>query len=153
MRRCTTLFPASLSLVLIAAAVAADPNPLPPLDAAAAAKISFRRDVMPILRRHCTSCHTKNDPQGDLNMDTVAAFLKGGKTGAAFKAGKPDDSLAIHMVTGARSRSCRTSSRRCRQPRFRRCAGGSWAGPRTTRSRILPRRRWSFPRSTASHPP
>src|SRR5262249_53994728 len=63
-------------------------------------KISYRRDVAPILRRHCTSCHTKADPQGELNMESVKLFIQGGKNGAAIKAGKPDESLAILMVTG-----------------------------------------------------
>jgi WD40 repeat protein len=69
-------------------------------DAPAAAGISFRRDVAPILKRHCGTCHTKNDTGGDLNMDTVKLFAQGGKSGPAFVPGKPDDSLVIRMVTG-----------------------------------------------------
>jgi hypothetical protein len=76
-------------------------EPLPPLDAAAAAKISYRRDVAPILKRHCTTCHTKNDSGGDLSMDTVKLFARGGKNGPAFTPGKPDESLVIRLVTGA----------------------------------------------------
>jgi hypothetical protein len=91
-----------LLLALISSALPQDTAPLPPLDAAAAAKISFRRDVAPILKRHCTTCHTKNDAQAELNMDTVALFAKGGKKGPAFIPGKPDDSLAIQMVTGVK---------------------------------------------------
>src|SRR5262245_59770709 len=75
---------------------------LPPLDAKVAAKISYRQDVAPILKRHCTSCHTKTDPQGSLDMDTVKSFAKGGKKGPAFTSGKPDESLAIQMVTGVK---------------------------------------------------
>jgi WD40 repeat protein len=65
-------------------------------------KISYRRDVVPILKRHCTSCHTKADPQGELNMDSVKLFIQGGKNGPAIKPGKPEESLAILMVTGAK---------------------------------------------------
>jgi WD40 repeat protein len=65
-------------------------------------KISYRRDVAPILKRHCTSCHTKADPQGELNMDSVKLFIQGGKNGPAIKPGKPDDSLSIMMVTGVK---------------------------------------------------
>ncbi len=64
------------------------------------AKISYRRDVAPILKRHCTSCHTKSDPQGELNMDSVKLFVQGGKKGQAIQPGKPDESLAIQMVMG-----------------------------------------------------
>jgi WD40 repeat protein len=81
-------------------ALAQEKPALPPLDPASAAKLSYRRDVAPILRRHCTSCHTKNDNQGELNMDTVKLFARGGKRGPAFAPGKPDDSLAVQMVTG-----------------------------------------------------
>jgi WD40 repeat protein/mono/diheme cytochrome c family protein len=73
-----------------------------PLDPASAARISYRRDVAPILKRHCISCHTRNDPQGELNMDTVKLFATGGKKGAALTPGKPDESLAIQMVTGVK---------------------------------------------------
>jgi WD40 repeat protein len=66
----------------------------------AEAEVSYRRDVAPILRRHCWGCHTSKDPQGGLNMDTVAAFAEGGARGPAWKAGKPDDSLVLQMVAG-----------------------------------------------------
>lgn len=79
-----------------------DKPALPPLDADAASKISYRKDVAPIVKRHCLSCHTKNDAQGELNMDSVKLFAKGGKRGAGFVPGKPDDSLAIQMVLGVK---------------------------------------------------
>lgn len=91
-----------LSLLHVAPALAQNKEPLPALDAASAAKISYRRDVAPILKRHCTTCHTQNDPQGELNMDSVALFAKGGKRGAAFIPGKPEESLTIQMLTGAK---------------------------------------------------
>src|SRR5262245_26677665 len=90
-----------LALGLISSAIAQDATPLPAFDPAAAAKVSYRKDVAPILKRHCTTCHTKNDAQADLNMDTVKLFIKGGKKGASIVPGKPDDSLAIQLVTGA----------------------------------------------------
>jgi WD40 repeat protein len=87
---------------LASSALPQDKPALPPLDADAAAKISYRKDVAPIVKRHCLSCHTKNDAQGELNMDSVKLFAKGGKRGAGFVAGKPDDSLAIQMVLGVK---------------------------------------------------
>src|SRR5207249_2507809 len=92
----------TLLLVGLAPVVSQEKPALPPLDAKAAAKISYRQDVAPILKRHCITCHTKNDAQAGLDMDTVKAFAKGGKKGPAFKAGKPDESLAIQMVTGVK---------------------------------------------------
>lgn len=91
-----------LAFGLISSALPQDAAPLPPLDANVAAKISYRKDVAPILKRHCTTCHTKNDAQADLNMDTVKLFIKGGKKGPSIIPGKPDESLAVQMVTGAK---------------------------------------------------
>src|SRR5262245_58154948 len=95
---------ATLILVVGAASsvLSQDKDPLPPLDPAAAAKISYRQDVAPILKRHCITCHTKNDMQSELNMDTVKLFAKGGKRGAAIVPGKPDESLAILMCVGGK---------------------------------------------------
>jgi WD40 repeat protein len=64
--------------------------------------ISYRRDVAPILKRHCITCHTKNDAQGDLSLDSVKSFAAGGKSGPAFKAGKPEESLVLRMLSGAK---------------------------------------------------
>src|SRR5439155_18531622 len=75
---------------------------LPPLDPSSAVKISYRRNVAPLLRRHCSSCHTKNDAQAELNVDTVKLMLRGGKTGPAIKPGKPDESLLVQVLTGAK---------------------------------------------------
>ena len=54
---------------------------LPALDPAAAAKISFRRDVWPILKRDCWGCHSGANPKGGLNLDSVAKMLAGGDRG------------------------------------------------------------------------
>ena len=73
---------------------------LPALDKAAAEKISFRKDVWPIVQRHCWGCHSGSDPKGQLNMDTVSDMLKGGDSGPLFVPGKPDDSLLVEMIVG-----------------------------------------------------
>src|SRR5262245_23793649 len=89
-------------VLTVASAPAQEKPPLPPLDMASASKLSYRRDVAPILRRHCTSCHTKNDSQSQLNMDTVKLFARGGQRGPAFTPGKPDESLVVQMLTGVK---------------------------------------------------
>jgi WD40 repeat protein len=98
----STLVGSFLCMGLISSAFTQDKTVLPPLDAANAAKISYRKDVAPILKRHCTTCHTKNDAQADLNMDTVKLFIRGGKKGPSIIPGKPDESLAIQMLTGVK---------------------------------------------------
>ncbi len=68
--------------------------------AAAEPEVSYRGDVWPILKRHCWSCHSGNDPQGGLKMDSVADMLKGGDSGPLYVAGKPDDSRLLHVISG-----------------------------------------------------
>lgn len=62
--------------------------------------VSFRRDVWPIVRRHCRGCHTKSKAEGGLSMDSVADMLKGGDSGPLFDVKEPDTSLLIDMVVG-----------------------------------------------------
>ena len=65
-----------------------------------AAKISFRGDVWPILKRRCRGCHTASDAKGGLKLDSVADMLKGGESGILFEKGKPDESLLVEMISG-----------------------------------------------------
>ena len=88
----------ALALIIVSSSVSA--NDLLPIDKEAAAKISFRRDVWPIVKRHCWGCHSGADPKGGLNMDSVAAMLKGGDSGPLFEKGKPDESLLLEMTRG-----------------------------------------------------
>lgn len=62
--------------------------------------VSFFHDVVPILKRSCTGCHHPGKLKGELDLTTYAAFEKGGKHGAAFKTGKPDESRVVEEVSG-----------------------------------------------------
>ena len=62
---------------------------------------SFTRDVHPILKKNCQGCHQPSSLGAGLDLTSFEAFQKGGKRGAAFVAGKPDESLTIKYVTGA----------------------------------------------------
>src|SRR5262245_50212297 len=101
MTRSTLPLPSGLALLLtlLPPAGAQEKGPSAPEPSTT---VSYRRDVVPILRRHCVSCHTKNEPEGGLSLDTAADFARGGKTGPAFQPGKPDDSLVMLMVTGVK---------------------------------------------------
>ncbi len=68
--------------------------------AAFAGQISFEREVWPIFRRHCVSCHAEGKAKGGLRMDTASALQKGGETGVLFVAGRPEESLLISQVSG-----------------------------------------------------
>src|SRR6266852_2941296 len=62
---------------------------------------SYVRDVRPILDKNCTSCHQPASKQSDLDLTTYAGFQTGGKRGAAFVAGSPEQSLVIQFITAA----------------------------------------------------
>lgn len=100
-------FPLLISCLLVLSAAWCDADDqmpsseLPPLDRAAAEKLSFRHDVQPILKRHCWGCHSAAKPEGGLSLDTVAEMLKGGESGPLMEPGKPDESLLVQMIIGS----------------------------------------------------
>ncbi len=57
-----------------------------------------QHDVLPIVLLRCTVCHGPRLQQGGLDLRTPAAMLKGGKSGPALIAGKPDASLMIQRI-------------------------------------------------------
>lgn len=66
----------------------------------AAAPVSFHRQVMPILQRHCQGCHQPAKAQGKLDLTAFEAMSKGGQNGAMWEAGKPEESLLIDQISG-----------------------------------------------------
>jgi hypothetical protein len=68
--------------------------------ARAAEKISFNRDVRPILSDNCFHCHGpgEKDRKGGLRLDVREAALKGGESGAAFVPGKPQESELVTRI-------------------------------------------------------
>src|SRR5688572_983976 len=83
----------ALALFLASPAAAAAP-------AASAAKVSFTRQVMPILKASCAGCHGEKNPSGKLSVVSLAALKKGGDKGAAFEPGKGAESRIVKYLTG-----------------------------------------------------
>jgi hypothetical protein len=54
---------------------------------------SFTKEIAPLLKDRCLSCHAGPRPRGDLRLTTRAALFEGGATGPAVKPGKPGESL------------------------------------------------------------
>jgi WD40 repeat protein/mono/diheme cytochrome c family protein len=67
---------------------------------AAAQTVSYTREIKPILNRQCAACHQPQSKQSDLLLTSYEGFQKGGRKGAAWVAGKPDDSVVIQYITG-----------------------------------------------------
>ncbi|HZK63019.1 MAG TPA: c-type cytochrome domain-containing protein [Puia sp.] len=58
----------------------------------------FEDVVHPILISKCGQCHQQDKRKGNLSIETLQGLLKGGKTGPAVVAGKPDQSELIRRV-------------------------------------------------------
>jgi WD40 repeat protein len=71
-------------------------------ESAPAAEPTYWQDVRPILRKHCTVCHSERNVRelevsGGLVMDTYAAVTKNAKK--PLVAGKSADSLLVQVIT------------------------------------------------------
>ncbi|MBX3118885.1 MAG: PSD1 domain-containing protein [Fimbriimonadaceae bacterium] len=64
------------------------------------AKVDFAREIAPIFKAHCTSCHSSTQQSGSLRLDTAAGIAKGGVSGKLFTAGKGAQSLLIERIEG-----------------------------------------------------
>jgi WD40 repeat protein len=63
---------------------------------------SFEKDIFPILRENCAGCHSQAEKKakGGLSLDTREQMLKGGKEGAFYIPGKPEESQLVEMISG-----------------------------------------------------
>src|SRR3954462_3381067 len=73
-----------------------------PRGADAQAKVSFTKDVLPVLQRRCSTCHSPTVRSGKLSVVTYAALKSGGISGPSFVSGKPADS-PLYKPTTAKS--------------------------------------------------
>ncbi|MBK8000995.1 MAG: PSD1 domain-containing protein [Verrucomicrobia bacterium] len=65
-----------------------------------AAAIEFSRDIEPILIKRCSECHGPDQQKSNLRLDSRAAALKAGKSGAlALVPGQPDASELMKRIT------------------------------------------------------
>ena len=62
----------------------------------------FGKRVAPILEERCVVCHSGKAPKGGLSLTTVAGLRAGSENGPVVVAGKPEQSLLIRMVSGAK---------------------------------------------------
>lgn len=74
---------------------------LRPIDLEAAKKISFAKDVAPILKERCEECHNPDKMRGDFDTTSIAAMREGGKKGGpGIVPGKPDESSLVKYIRG-----------------------------------------------------
>ena len=66
----------------------------------AAAPVDFVRDVQPLFKEHCYSCHGPNKQEAALRLDHKPSAMKGGDFGTAILPGKSADSPLVHAIEG-----------------------------------------------------
>ncbi|MFM7102344.1 MAG: c-type cytochrome domain-containing protein, partial [Verrucomicrobiota bacterium] len=69
--------------------------------AAAAAEVSYHREIAPLLARHCLGCHHPGKEKGGIDLTRVSAIHKGGRHGPGLVPGDPGASRLIAEVGGA----------------------------------------------------
>ncbi len=62
--------------------------------------VDYVKDVMPVLQKHCIACHTAEEAQGGLVMETYIALMRGGESGPALTPGVPSSSRMFLMASG-----------------------------------------------------
>ncbi len=67
---------------------------------AAEAQIDYQKQIAPLFRKYCESCHSVDDPEGKLVIDSYQGLLKGGKHGPAILPGDSNSSRLIRMIKG-----------------------------------------------------
>jgi uncharacterized membrane protein len=67
------------------------------IDNSAKAKF-FETRIRPLLSAQCFKCHGKEKQSGGLRIDALSTLLKGGESGAALVAGKPEESLLVEAI-------------------------------------------------------
>ena len=83
----------------------------------------FETSVRPMLVEHCFKCHGEKKQWGGLRLDSRAALMRGGDSGAAIVPGKPNESRLIRSVSFSSFGILRSSSS-CRTARINRLSLG-----------------------------
>lgn len=60
--------------------------------------VDYIRDVRPILRTKCSTCHNQAEAEGGLRLDVAVEVIKGGDSGPAVVPGNSKESLLIQAV-------------------------------------------------------
>ena len=96
--RCFRTVVAVLTVAAAARVMADDAKPVvKPAD-----KVSFYRQVRPILQRNCAGCHQPAKDSGKLVLTSYDGLKKGGENGEGFVAGKPEESNMIEYISGTK---------------------------------------------------
>ncbi|MDD3352087.1 hypothetical protein [Zoogloea sp.] len=79
---------------------------LAPLGAGAAGKVSFTKDIVPVLRANCATCHLTGQEAGNLKLHPGAAYASLVKVASVesplkrIEPGAPERSYLMHKLDG-----------------------------------------------------
>ncbi|MBV9123067.1 MAG: NB-ARC domain protein, partial [Planctomycetes bacterium] len=62
------------------------------------APLAYEKDIEPILKSKCQSCHNPTMKEGGLDMSTYDLLMKGGKKGKPILPGKSAESRLVHLA-------------------------------------------------------
>src|SRR5258706_15605042 len=60
----------------------------------------YTKQIHPLFTKYCTGCHSDEDHEGKLSLESYGSLLKGGSKGAAVRPGRADQSRVILVLTG-----------------------------------------------------
>lgn len=82
-------------------------------------QVSYQKDVVPILKKHCYECHTNNGQgmeKSGLNMASYQSLMKGTKYGRVIVPGKSVDSTLVRLIEGKADPSINMPHNRAQLP-------------------------------------
>ena len=62
-------------------------------------KVSYEKDVLPLLKKHCYECHGADMQESGLRLDVRDRALSGGDSGKALVVGKSEESLLVQLTS------------------------------------------------------
>ena len=63
-------------------------------------KVSFAKEILPLLEQSCTKCHGKGKSKGGFSIETREKLLLGGDSGGAVVIGNSVDSFLVELISG-----------------------------------------------------
>ena len=76
-----------------------DPTPIVPAKLDRTKPVEYEAEIKPVFAAKCLVCHAGKVVEGDFDLSTYAAAMKGGKRGRAIVPGKPDESVLYLFST------------------------------------------------------
>ncbi len=64
-------------------------------------KISYRRQIAPVLQTYCLGCHNRIDAEQQLSLQAADDFLRGSENGAVLDANHPEESRLWNVLISA----------------------------------------------------